>query len=349
MPRGAARAPPRLAGDGGRRSGAGALLVSSGDLVAFRRNRAGARAGSGPPGDRIDPIAGTIRGRLLAIAGGRPQPDLAPASLFLRKRHLKQRVVSILKEVGCLRRTWFLWLRQWAFSSRHAGWSPHVSLAAAPQIVVRWRRGLGQLGGATLMHRAPVDYPAAARAQGIQGMVLLQVKSTPAAAFPTRRSSGPDELRKTALASVLNWHFTNDAAGSTRQVSIAFQLPPAGAARAHSDQAAPIVAAGGTHGAKHFGDGHLPTAPAPMCFRACPVRQGDVLTATAESQQVESGDHQRRPALACQLRIPHSQGKAPPAFSPRPMWRLRLRRAPQPTRAGMVSSSASAATSRPES
>ena len=30
---------------------------------------------------------------LLAMAGARPQLDLAPAPLFLRKRHLKQRVV----------------------------------------------------------------------------------------------------------------------------------------------------------------------------------------------------------------------------------------------------------------
>ena len=36
---------------------------------------------------------------LLAIAGARPRLDLAPAPLFLRKRHLKQRVVSVLKEV----------------------------------------------------------------------------------------------------------------------------------------------------------------------------------------------------------------------------------------------------------
>src|SRR5204863_1251320 len=36
---------------------------------------------------------------LLSIAGANPQLDLAPAPLFLRKRHLKQRVVSILKEV----------------------------------------------------------------------------------------------------------------------------------------------------------------------------------------------------------------------------------------------------------
>ena len=36
---------------------------------------------------------------LLAIAGAKPRLDLAPAPLFLRKRHLKQRVISILKEV----------------------------------------------------------------------------------------------------------------------------------------------------------------------------------------------------------------------------------------------------------
>lgn len=35
---------------------------------------------------------------LLAIAGARPRLDLAPAPLFLRKRHLKQRVVSLFTE-----------------------------------------------------------------------------------------------------------------------------------------------------------------------------------------------------------------------------------------------------------
>jgi beta-lactamase regulating signal transducer with metallopeptidase domain len=35
---------------------------------------------------------------LLAIAGAHAEADLAPAPLFLRKRHLKQRVLSILKE-----------------------------------------------------------------------------------------------------------------------------------------------------------------------------------------------------------------------------------------------------------
>ena len=36
---------------------------------------------------------------LLAVAGAAPPLDLAPAPLFLRKRHLKRRVISILKEL----------------------------------------------------------------------------------------------------------------------------------------------------------------------------------------------------------------------------------------------------------
>jgi TonB family protein len=35
---------------------------------------------------------------LLAIAGSKPQLDLAPAPMLLRRRHLKQRVISILKD-----------------------------------------------------------------------------------------------------------------------------------------------------------------------------------------------------------------------------------------------------------
>ena len=46
--------------------------------------------------------------------------------------------------------------------------------------------------------------------------------------------SGPPELRKAALQSVLQWHFTHDAAGSTRQVGFAFTLPAEGDAEARA-------------------------------------------------------------------------------------------------------------------
>ena len=37
--------------------------------------------------------------------------------------------------------------------------------------------------------------------------------------------SGPAELRRTSLESVLSWHFTEDAANSSRQVGLRFELP----------------------------------------------------------------------------------------------------------------------------
>lgn len=87
------------------------------------------------------------------------------------------------------------------------------------------------LGGASVIHREPVEYPDAALEKGIQGNVLVEATlDAEGAVTDARVLSGPQELRKAALASVLDWHFTHDAAGSTRQVSIAFQLPAEGAA-----------------------------------------------------------------------------------------------------------------------
>ena len=60
---------------------------------------------------------------LLAIAGHSTYADLAAAPLFLKKRHLKQRVVSILKEVRMSRTKMIsaLAAAAWAFWPRRAG------------------------------------------------------------------------------------------------------------------------------------------------------------------------------------------------------------------------------------
>jgi TonB family protein len=63
-------------------------------------------------------------------------------------------------------------------------------------------------------------------AKGIQGTVEVQVKLDAAGNVDDASIvSGPEELRKGVLQSVLNWHFAHDSANSTRQVSVAFQLP----------------------------------------------------------------------------------------------------------------------------
>jgi TonB family protein len=80
------------------------------------------------------------------------------------------------------------------------------------------------LSGATLLHRTSVSYPEGARAKGVKGSVTLEVTLDASGNVSDARVlSGPDELRKAALTSVLQWHFAHEAAGMRRQVTIAFE------------------------------------------------------------------------------------------------------------------------------
>lgn len=100
-------------------------------------------------------------------------------------------------------------------------------LTAAPQIVDDAPGVSVNLNGAELMHRAPVSYPAEALAKGVEGAVAVQVRIDAGGEVSDAEViSGPDELRKTVLQSVLTWHFDRSAASSTRTVNIDFTKPP---------------------------------------------------------------------------------------------------------------------------
>jgi TonB family protein len=102
-------------------------------------------------------------------------------------------------------------------------------LSAAPQLVSDAPGVAVDVGGAQLMHRSGVEYPVDAIAKGVQGTVVAQVKlDANGAVTDASIVSGPDELRKAVLQSVLDWHFGKDA-GATRQVSVTFELPKEGA------------------------------------------------------------------------------------------------------------------------
>jgi TonB family protein len=104
-------------------------------------------------------------------------------------------------------------------------------LVAAPEVVNDAPGVTVDLGGAGVMHRTGVAYPEAARKQGVQGTVVVEVKlDANGNVSDAHVVSGPDELRNAALESVLQWHLMKNLAGSTRQVSISFSLPqgPAG-------------------------------------------------------------------------------------------------------------------------
>ena len=163
---------------------------------------------------------------LLAIAGVRPRLDLAPAPLFLRKRHLRNRVVSLLKEVRMSKKHSISALAAGVCILAAACWMVTATfpLAAAPQLVADAPGVSVDVGGAPLMHRPSVAYPEAARAARIEGTVVVHA-TVDSAGNVTDASvvSGPEELRKTAIQSVFQFHFVRGA--SAHQVVITFQLP----------------------------------------------------------------------------------------------------------------------------
>lgn len=165
---------------------------------------------------------------LLTVAGAALQLDLAPAPLFLRKRHLKYRVVSILKETRMSKPRTVFTLTAGIALLAGACWfvTAAFPLTAAPQAVTDAAGVSVDVQGARLMHRSPVNYPRDAQIGGIEGVVLAQVKLDANGNVSDESIlGGPDQLRKPVLESLLTWHFTSDSAGSTRQIVVTFRLP----------------------------------------------------------------------------------------------------------------------------
>ena len=104
-----------------------------------------------------------------------------------------------------------------------------IAIAVAAAQDVPDAKGVSvNLNGAPLMHRLPVPYPLDAMSKGVQGTVVVQVKlNADGEVADASILSGPDELRKPVIQSVLAWHFGKEVAGSTRTVNIDFKLPDA--------------------------------------------------------------------------------------------------------------------------
>ena len=107
---------------------------------------------------------------LLAIAGAAPRPDLAAASAFLRRRHLKQRVVSILQEVRMSRTKIVSSFAASVVVLVASCWlvTGAIPLFGAPQVVSDGAGVAVDTGGASLMHRSAVVYPADAAAKRVR-------------------------------------------------------------------------------------------------------------------------------------------------------------------------------------
>jgi TonB family protein len=111
------------------------------------------------------------------------------------------------------------------------------------------------LGGATVIHRTPIEYPPEARNKNLQGMIALEVhldaKGNVTDALVV--SDGPAELRKTVFQSVVGWHFAPRAGGDTRVISVEFQ-PPSEQPRKQAAAPPPAPASGPDATARQLGE-----------------------------------------------------------------------------------------------
>lgn len=82
-------------------------------------------------------------------------------------------------------------------------------------------------GSENLLHLRLTDYPSSLREQGIQGTVTLEATlDEKGHVIDARVISGPNQFRRMALISVLDWHFAPPASmPSTVKVAIQWKLP----------------------------------------------------------------------------------------------------------------------------
>lgn len=164
---------------------------------------------------------------LLAVAAGDMRADLAPAPLFLKRRHLSQRVAAVLKEIPMSKRrlipSLLVLFGLVAGTARVAVWL--FPLSAPAQVTQKGATDNPAIDtGSYRLVRGGMQYPAEALAKKIQGTVWLQLTINPDGGVTDARViSGPEELRRAALKSALEWQFSRDPAPPpTIQVSIHF-------------------------------------------------------------------------------------------------------------------------------
>ena len=85
-------------------------------------------------------------------------------------------------------------------------------------------------GGEHLLHGARPEYPRRAIEQKVEGDVQVEMTLNERGEVSDARVlSGPEELRKATLESVLQWHYSPGALASTvTQATLRFHVPPGG-------------------------------------------------------------------------------------------------------------------------
>jgi TonB family protein len=173
---------------------------------------------------------------LLAVALAN-SPALAPASPFLRRHLLKQRVARIMQETTMTTRRLIASLAASAavlalasvfavrsFPLEAQGRAP--SETGDPIQIVK--------GAEHLLHGELPEYPPRAVEHKVEGDVVVDLTVDERGEVSDARVlSGPEELRRAALQAVLGWHYSPAAISSTiTQAALRFRVPPKGLEKA---------------------------------------------------------------------------------------------------------------------
>ncbi|HEU5020753.1 MAG TPA: M56 family metallopeptidase, partial [Bryobacteraceae bacterium] len=166
---------------------------------------------------------------LLAMAGAAAiEPDLVPAPSFLRRRHLKQRVIGLIQETPMSKTKKLLAQSAALALMAAASWfvTAAIPLRAQSQTVTDGPGVTVNLAGVQMLHRPPLQYPAKALADGVEGTVVVQAHvAANGEVIDDSILSGPDELRRDVQQAILNWHFDGSDGSATRVVNITFAKP----------------------------------------------------------------------------------------------------------------------------
>lgn len=221
--------------------------------------------------------------------------DVAPAPLFLKKRQLASRVAAVLKETHMSKARLFaslttigsavlaaasiaVWFFPLQSPAQAAPQSADAILGDDPAITID--------AGGPLMHRAPIFRGAGVTATGT--VVVDATTDAKGEVSDARVVSGPDELRRPVLRSVLQWHYTAGSAGSTVRVIVKFDALPASKPNAtmlelqvpQTPQTPSVV--------KNIIFSGVPSNVEQKVRSLLPVREGDQITANTFGKVLEA-------------------------------------------------------------
>lgn len=165
---------------------------------------------------------------LLAFAQRTATPDLAPATPFLKRNHLVERMNAIAKEFDLPQRVRsvnaFALYTLMPCALALGIWL--LPLKGQPELALD-TRGVAVDPAFPLLHRGPIEFPGDVIAKKITGEVVVSITvSDSGEVTEAKVVRGPEELRPAVLRSVFGWHFDTRFAVPPKQFDVTVRFDP---------------------------------------------------------------------------------------------------------------------------